>query len=98
MIAALDTNILVYVEGVNGAEREAAARTLIERLSERDVAIPVQALGELYNVLTRRAQWPSDRARLAVAAWHATFAVAPTTDTAMIAALDLAAAHRLSVW
>src|SRR5580704_14929144 len=32
MIFALDTNILVYVEGVNGRAREAAARALIAQL------------------------------------------------------------------
>jgi predicted nucleic acid-binding protein len=98
MIVALDTNILVYVEGVNGAEREIASRTLIARLPENEALIPVQALGELYNVLTRKAAWLGERARLAIASWRESFALAPTTPTAIVEAIDLAARHRLSIW
>ena len=98
MIVALDTNILVYVEGINGGPREAAARNLIDQLPEYQTLIPVQALGELYNVLVRKAAWPSQRARLAVEAWRDSFTLAPTTPTAIIEAVSLAAEHRLSVW
>jgi predicted nucleic acid-binding protein len=98
MIVALDTNILVYVEGVNGAERETISRRLISQLPEGEALIPAQALGELYNVLTRKAAWPRARARLAVAAWRDSFASAATTPTAIIEAVDLAAEHMLSIW
>ena len=98
MIFALDTNILVYVEGVNGAAREAASRALIARIPEAVGVIPAQALGELYNVLTRKAAWPSDRARAAVSAWRDTFPLAPTTTSTIIDAVDLAADHRLGIW
>ena len=53
---ALDTNIMVYVEGINGAEGEAASRRLVAQLPEEWGIVPVQALGELYNVLTRKAR------------------------------------------
>jgi predicted nucleic acid-binding protein len=95
---ALDSNILVYVEGVNGAAREAASRTLIGQLPLKFTFIPAQVLGELYNVLTRKAAWPGDRARTAVLAWRDSFVVAPTTTTAMLEAIDLAADHRISIW
>ena len=95
---ALDSNILVYVEGVNGAAREVASRTLIEQLPLKFTFIPAQALGELYNVLTRKAAWSGDRARTAVLAWRDSFVVAPTTTTAMLEAIDLAADHRISIW
>ena len=95
---ALDSNILVYVEGVNGTSREAAARTLIGQLPLKFTFIPAQALGELYNVLTRKAAWPSDRARTAVLAWRDSFVVAPTTTTTMLEAIDLAADHRIGIW
>ena len=98
MTFALDTNILAYVEGVNGAARETASRELIAQLPEALGIVPLQALGELYNVLTRKAAWPADRAREAVLAWRDSFASMPTTTTAMLEALDLAADHRLSIW
>src|SRR5580700_10628698 len=98
MIFALDTNILVYVEGVNGRAREAAARALIAQLPIKLTTLPAQALGELYNVLTRKAAWTGDRARLAVLAWKDAFPVTPATTSAMIDAIDLATDHRLNIW
>jgi predicted nucleic acid-binding protein len=95
---ALDSNILVYVEGVNGAAREAASRALIGQLPLNMTFVPAQALGELYNVLTRKAGWPGDRARTAVLAWKDSFPVAPTTASAMVEAVDLAADHRIGMW
>jgi predicted nucleic acid-binding protein len=95
---ALDTNIMVYVEGINGAEGEAASRRLVAKLPEEWGVVPVQAVGELYNVLTRKARWSADRARNAIAGWCDMFAPAPTTTTAILDAIDLAADHRLSIW
>jgi predicted nucleic acid-binding protein len=95
---ALDTNILVYVEGVNGVEGETASRALIAKLPEARGVVPVQVLGELYNVLVRKAGWPRDRARMAIATWRDTFSLGPTTATAILGAIDLAADHQLNIW
>lgn len=95
---AIDSNIMVYAEGVNGAAGEAASRLLIHRLPEEQGLVPLQALGELYNVLTRKAGWSGERARDAVLSWRDTFTPMPTTDYALSKALDLATDHRLSVW
>lgn len=97
MSIAVDTNVLVYAEGVNGEALQAAARAVLRRLPDT-VIVPVQALGELYNVLIRRAGWTADRARAAVLAWRDSWALAPTTEPAMLSAIDLAADHRLSIW
>jgi predicted nucleic acid-binding protein len=97
MSVAVDTNVLAYAEGINGEPRQVAARAVLERLPDTAI-IPVQALGELYNVLTRRAGWTADRARAAVLGWRDSWAVAPTTEPVMLSAIDLAADHRLSIW
>lgn len=95
---AVDTTVLAYAEGIDDVERQATARRLMLLLSGEAVVIPVQALGELYNVLVRKGGWSSERARRAIAAWRDGFVVAPTTETAMVAAFDLAADHRLTIW
>ena len=97
MSVAVDTNVLVYAEGINGEARQTVARAVLGRLPDTAI-VPVQALGELYNVLTRRAGWTADRARTAVLAWRDSWALAPTTEPAMLSAIDLAADHRLSIW
>src|SRR5438477_11250713 len=98
MKVAVDTNELAYIEGVNGDLRQCLAAGFIQRLAEHDRLIPIQALGELYNVLVRKDGWPADRARTAVLAWRDAFDVAPTTESAIVYALDVRAAHRRSIW
>ena len=56
MRVALDTNILAYAEGVNGQARKDAALRILQEFREHEVMLPVQALGELFVVLTRKAK------------------------------------------
>ena len=98
MRVALDTNVLVYAEGVNGPVMQRAALDLIGRLLRDDVVLPVQVLGELFNVLTRRAGRMSAAARETVLSWQDTFAVVDTSAAVMFAATDLATDHRLFIW
>ena len=98
MKAALDTNILAYAEGVNGLHRRQAALQLIGGLPIPAALVPVQALGELYNVLTRKAGRSAADARARIVAWSTSFATADTTRSAVAAAIDLAAAHQLGIW
>lgn len=56
MRVALDTNILAYAEGANGAAMKDAALELLEKLPPGTTVVPVQALGELFNVLVRKAR------------------------------------------
>lgn len=98
MRVALDTNVLVYAEGINGAAKAATANAVIDALPPADTVIPAQVLGELFRVLTRKAQWPPRRAREATAQWASTFLIEPTARAALLAALELAVAHRLAIF
>jgi predicted nucleic acid-binding protein len=51
MRAALDTNLLVYAEGFGDEARVSATRRLLDQLSEADLVVPLQCLGELFRVL-----------------------------------------------
>ena len=95
---ALDTNILVYAEGVDDPERQAKAKRFLDTLNPGDVAIPVQALGELFNVLTRKAKWPAAQARAAVLAWTDTYEVIDTTPSVLLEAMELSTTHQLAIW
>src|SRR3546814_1869579 len=64
--AALDTNLLAYAEGVNDADRQAKAIAFLGMLPADRVVLPVQVLGELFRVLTRKAGRSDAEARLAV--------------------------------
>jgi predicted nucleic acid-binding protein len=94
--AALDTNILVYAEGVNDAEKKKVAWELLEKLPD-DAVIPVQALGELFQVLVCKAgRTPAD-ARLAVSRWSYAFPLVETSASILLAAADLAT-RQISLW
>lgn len=98
MKLALDTNILAYAEGVNGSERQAQATALIASLPLLSVVVPVQVLGELFRVLTRKARRPAGDARGAVLAWQDSFFTYDTTAAALASAMDLTADHGISTW
>lgn len=98
MKVVLDTNILAYAEGVNGAERRAEALALVRRLPEHAVVIPAQALGELFNVLVLKAKRSRKAARAAVLAWRDAYAVSETSATVMVDAVALATDHQMRIW
>jgi predicted nucleic acid-binding protein len=95
---ALDTNILAYAEGVNGAEKRDEMLALLRRLPEHAVIVPAQALGELFNVLVLKAKRSRDSARTAVLTWRDAYSVTDTSAAVMTDALDLAHDHQMRIW
>ena len=98
MRVALDTNVLAYAEGINGAERRNAALALIPRLPQEAAIVPVQVLGELFNVLVRKGGKSRSDARDALLSWRDAASVVETSPEAMLAAADLATDHQLGIW
>ncbi|HKT88647.1 MAG TPA: PIN domain-containing protein [Candidatus Sulfotelmatobacter sp.] len=98
MRIALDTNILAYVEGINGTPRKKAALEMVEKLPISDVFIPVQALGELFHVLVRKAALSPKQARAAILSWGDAYTLIETSPSVLLAAADLAADHNLTIW
>jgi predicted nucleic acid-binding protein len=95
---ALDTNVLAYAEGVNDAAKRDIALEQMRGLPQEAVVIPVQVLGELFHVLTRKAGKSRAEAREALLAWRDTFPVIETAPEMMLAAADLATDHQFSIW
>jgi len=95
---ALDTNVLAYAEGVNGATMKRAALELVEKLPSGTVLLPVQTLGELFNLLVRKARWPPANARSAILSWQDAFPLIETTAQVMVGAADLSTDHQLAIW
>lgn len=98
MPVAVDTNTLVYAEGLDGAARQTAALDVLASLPGDEIILPIQVLGELYTVLTRKARWSHSVARAAIRRWSARSIQVETTADVIEAAMDLAAAHRLAFW
>jgi predicted nucleic acid-binding protein len=98
MYVALDTNILVYAEGVHGKPREARARAIVDRLAPESTLLPAQALGELYAVLVRKAGRSREQARDAVLKWGDAFPIIETSSPVLLQAMELSARHHLAFW
>lgn len=98
MRVACDSNIIVYVEGAGDSRRCEIARSLIRSLDPESVVVPVQAIGEAYNVLVKKKRWPSSQARATVVSWLASYNSVGTDATVMGSAVEIADRHRLSIW
>ena len=95
----VDTNILVYCYDTKDPPRQEASLAVFDAASSRSSKIGVQAIGELYNVLTSKLhRRPSESARAArdmFAAFEGSFA---PTVTAMQDALSTASVGHLKYW
>ena len=98
MRVAVDTNILAYAEGVGDDVRRDAAIALMERIPQLTVFLPAQVLGELFTVLVRKGGKNAKQARETVLGWVDAFPTIDTSQRVLFSAMDLAAAHRLSIW
>jgi predicted nucleic acid-binding protein len=95
---AVDTNILVYSEGLDGPEQQRRSLEIIDRLPGSEILLPLQVLGELFRVLTRKARRTPVEAAHEVRIWHASYSTWPTSEEAFAVALQLAVAHHLQIW
>jgi predicted nucleic acid-binding protein len=98
MLAALDTNVLVYATGLDGQPMQERALALTDRLVPESTLVPVQVLGELYATLVRKGGRSRAEARDAVLRWGDTFPIIETSSSVQLMAMELAIAHQLSPW
>ena len=98
MRVALDTNVLAYAEGINGATMQSFALDVIARLPARESFLPVQVLGELFNLLVRKGGSSAPKAQSALQIWQDAFLLIETSRKVMTAAFNLASVHRLQIW
>ena len=97
MSAAIDTNVLAYAEGLNGAPMEKQAQDLLENIRPGSAIIPVQVLGELFHLLVRKGGRSPLQARSAILGWRNTHPSIDTSATVLLAAADLAT-RQFSFW
>ncbi|MGC2402089.1 MAG: PIN domain-containing protein [Acidobacteriaceae bacterium] len=98
MRVALDTNVLACAEGVNGPSMRDRALDLVKCLPPGSVVLPAQTLGELFQVLVRKAGRSAGSARAAILSWRTAFPVFPTSASTLLAAADLVVSHSFSFW
>lgn len=95
---AFDSNILVYAEGLNDPVREIRARQLRMGLGPTRIVLPLQAVGEFYNVLTRKYLKPTKFVQELCDDWLNSAKAIAATDQTFADAIELAAAHGFQIW
>ena len=98
MLIGLDTNILVYAEGLNDAARKRAAVSLLRKLPPENVYLPVQAVAELFHVLVMKTGVAPHEAKQAVLRWCDQYTLVETSATVLLSAMELSSQHRLRTW
>lgn len=98
MLYALDTNILVYVEGYGDSRKCATARDLLARIRGDKLIVPVQVLGELYRVLAGKLTVSAAEARDILAYWGDAGNVAGSDLPDLLMAAELSRHHGLQIW
>jgi predicted nucleic acid-binding protein len=71
---------------------------LVARIPQGAGVIPAQVLGELFNVLVRKAGRSRETANDVLLSWRDAFSTAATEPLTMLLAADLAADHQLGIW
>jgi predicted nucleic acid-binding protein len=95
---AVDSNIILYAEGLGDPTKGEIARSILKQLPLAQSIIPIQALGEVHHNLTRKGRWPRERANEAIEAWRNVLTAFPTSIEAFAASLRLSRQHGLQIW
>jgi predicted nucleic acid-binding protein len=73
------------------------ALALVAELPTESTLLPVQVLGELFNVLTRKAKRSRMAARDAVLRWGDAFPLIETSSSVLLLAMNLGVDHQLGI-
>ena len=98
MRIALDTNVLAYAEGANGATMRDKALKLIQRLPPGAIVLPAQRWANCSTYWFEKPSGARARAREAVLSWRDAYAVVETSAAVIVNATDLASDHGLTIW
>ena len=98
MSVAVDTNLFVYAQGLNGAPRAQEAIAVLETFEAEGVLVPAQVLGELYNLLVSKGALPPDFGRQAVVRLGEAYSVIDTTREVTGDAMQIRIDHKVGWW
>lgn len=98
MSVALDTNILIYAEGLNGPAKRNEIVDLLDLLPGPSKVLPIQVLGEFYRVLMRKGGYPRVYAGQLVLDWQQNAIVVPTTPDILQLAMEISIGHLYDIW
>lgn len=97
MRVAFATDFLIHAEGLDDAPHAERVRSLLARIPQLTVFLPVQALAELFAALIGPGRRTPEQAQQAVLGWCDAYALVETSRSVLISAIQLAGTHGLSI-
>jgi predicted nucleic acid-binding protein len=98
MKVALDSNIMIYSEGLTEDHRNAIAQDILTVIEPDQLVIPVQSVSETLYWLINRAKMPRADAGERAHFWLSNYVSQAVTVTVMTAAIEVIATHGLQVF
>ena len=95
---ALDSNVILYFEGLNDELRQHKAKTLISVIDKSNIVIPIQALVETFNRLSRAGGWTKSSASAQTDFWIRRFKTQSTSESVFEQAQELVVKHDFQVF
>lgn len=97
-----DTNVLVYAFNARDSEKEKSQKAqelLLQAISQENLVLSTQVLGELYVTLTQKGKPPlNQRDSRKIIEKLCDAEIADLTKKTVLSALELQFCHRLSYW
>jgi predicted nucleic acid-binding protein len=98
MIAAVDTNVLIYAFAESETAKAKVAARIITGTPAQLVRVPLQAAAEAYAVLVRKCKWPAADARAVVAGLLRDLPAIAATKPALEIAMAMSDRHTVGFW
>jgi predicted nucleic acid-binding protein len=98
MKIALDSNIIIYSEGLTEDRRNELAQKLIAAIAPNQIVIPVQSVSETLYWLINRAKLPRIDATERAQFWLSNYVSQAVTLAAMTGAFEIISVHGLQVF
>ncbi len=98
MAIAIDSNVIVYAFDDDAPEKQRVARAILRSGRQAGLAVPLQVLGEVFAVLTRRRKWDMDDARAVVSSLISALPICYASTDSLQRAMALCGAHTVSFW
>jgi predicted nucleic acid-binding protein len=95
---ALDSNIILYCEGLNDDERALTASRLIQAMDGLPVIVPCQALAEVLAVMIKKLKLPKAEILQKLKPWSQNYTSQATTTAVLESAFELVEHHQFQVW
>ena len=98
MKIALDSNVMIYAEGLADDPRNTIAQKIIAAAGPGQLVIPVQAVSETLFWLIKRARQPYAVACQSSRIWLSSYTLQNVDAEVMVGAMELVSMHHLQVF